>query len=520
MNKPSRVLTWLILLGAFYLGFAAGTSRLWDYDLWWHLRTGQQILATGAIPHVDPFSWTRPGAPWITHEWGWEVLLFAVYQYAGLLGIIYLKATLCGLCAALGAGLALRWGAGVLPALVSTSLFTLALRPWVNARPAMLVVLYVLVMIHLMTSARQGRARVLWWLPLLFLCWANTHGTFLIGWMQLAVFGFCSVFQPESGSDLRRCLCRPSLAPLRPLILPGLASVAVCLLNPSGVSGFLYPFSYLLGENSYHAQIIAEYASPDFHNAAFLGVEVLMIFTLVAVMVSPLAPTLWEGVLLTLGLYLFLKWSRNGPLLAVFCLPIAARHLTARLRVSAGAWLAQDFSDVPPLSPAFRLLAAAVLLATLVLLAPKDPRDSATVADNMVPVRAVEVISLNGMQGPMFNSYDWGGYLLWKLWPRYQVYIDGRADMYGTDLLREANKILRLQAGWREALQQRHIEWLLLHADAPLAVVLEGEDEYAPLYQDDLAVLLVRRGGVNQALLDAAEHKKLKLPPTPAPSAE
>lgn len=530
MPMPRRltVFTWLVLLGAFYVGFASGTGRLWDYDFWWHLKTGELLVQQGAVPHTDPFSWTRAGAPWNAHEWGWDAVLYLVYSAGGWLGLIYLKAILFGICALLAAYLALRWEAGLLPALAVTALMAVSVSIWLNARPQMLIVLYVLILLHLLTSHRQGRPQVLWWLPLVFLLWANTHGSFLLGWGLLALYGICQVLDPQgTGSpvsrstsetpvpvapprrplppDLRFSWPRPQLGAVRPLLAPGLAAVFVCVLNPNLLEGALYPFTYLFGENAYHAKVITEYASPDFHQPIFMALGGLLLLTILAMILSPRGPSLWELALLALGTYLFLKWARNGPLLAVFCVPLAARHLSARAQRSlAWRWLGEQEAAGQQLRPALVALALVVLSLALAMIAPRDPSPSQTIADHLLPVRAVDFIEAQAPAGHMLNTYEWGGYLLWRLAPRYRVYIDGRADMYGKAMLQEYEQIVKLKPGWRQALRKRQIEWLLLRAESPLAVVLEGSGEYVPVYADETAVVLVRQDGVNRRLIAAA----------------
>ena len=523
MPRRLTALTSLVLLAAFYVGFASGLGRLWDYDFWWHLKTGELIVQQGAIPHADPFSWTRPGAPWTAHEWGWDALLYLVYSAGGWLGLIYLKATLFGICAALATYLALRWGSGLVPALAVTALMAVAVSIWLNARPQMLIVLYLLLILHLLTSYREGRPRALWWLPVIFLLWANTHGAFLLGWAVLALFGICEVLQPgerrartpvvPGEEDLRTGWPRPRLGALVPLLLPGLASVLICVANPNLVAGALYPFSYVVGENAYHSKVITEYASPDFHEPLFMALEALMLVTILALIISPRGPSLWEVALLLVGVYLFLKWARNGPLLAVFCVPLAARHLSARARQTRWLhWLGESDRAGPAPRPLLVGVAAAVLLLALVMIAPRDPSPERTIDANLLPVRATEVIRANHFEGNVLNSYEWGGYLMWRLWPAYRVYIDGRADMYGTAMLQEYEQVAKLKAGWRETLRQRDIQWLLLRPESPLAVVLEGEGDYAKVYADDTAVLLARRGGPNQRLIEAGKAGTLKLP--------
>jgi hypothetical protein len=70
-------------------GLLAMTARnAVDPDLWWHLRTGQLIVDTGLVPHSDPFSFTRAGSPWVSHEWLSEVVFYEIWKFAGAVGLI------------------------------------------------------------------------------------------------------------------------------------------------------------------------------------------------------------------------------------------------------------------------------------------------------------------------------------------------------------------------------------------------------------------------------------------------
>lgn len=515
MQGRMTAASWLVLMAAFYIGFLSGSGKLGSYDVWWHLQTGQMIVEQGAIPHTDSFSYTHPGASWTAHEWAYDVLLYLVQRSGGWLGIIYLKALLAGVCALLAVYLALRWGAGLLAALFSGSLMSVAVSIWLNARPQLLVLLYVLILLHLLLSYRQGRSRALWWLPVLFLVWANSHGSFLLGWGLIALFGLCQALSPES-INLREGLPRSQLSALLPLIGPGLASVFICLLNPNGLSGALYPFTYLFGENAYHSQVITEYASPDFHNPVFAALEALLLLTVLAMILSPRAPSLLEIALLLIGTYMFLKWARNGSLLAAFCVPLLAYHLSERTRRVRGLrWLGDPHLGKEGLRPQVVAAGAGILLLSLVLLVPKDGSAEKTIALSLLPAEATEIVRLNHFQGHMFNTYRWGGYLIWNLWPEYQVFIDGRADMYGTQMLKDYQKVVKLKPGWQALLQRHEVEWLLLKARSALAVVLAQDGDYARVYEDDTAALFVRRSGPNRRLISLAEVNALRRPPGP-----
>ncbi|PIU67738.1 MAG: hypothetical protein COS84_03760, partial [Armatimonadetes bacterium CG07_land_8_20_14_0_80_40_9] len=88
--KRSHLLI-LYLLGAIFI---IASKRIEDYDIWYHLRTGEYIIKYWSIPHKDLFSHTAQGHPWITHEWLSQVIFHLFYHNLGLLSLIFLKASI------------------------------------------------------------------------------------------------------------------------------------------------------------------------------------------------------------------------------------------------------------------------------------------------------------------------------------------------------------------------------------------------------------------------------------------
>src|ERR1700730_6726347 len=78
-----------VFLAVLFIGFLGITARnVVDPDIWWHLKTGEWIAQHRAVPHVDPFSYTRAGERWIAHEWLSELVIYWLYRIAGAGGLI------------------------------------------------------------------------------------------------------------------------------------------------------------------------------------------------------------------------------------------------------------------------------------------------------------------------------------------------------------------------------------------------------------------------------------------------
>ncbi len=112
-------------------------------------------------------------------------------------------------------------------------------------------------------------------------------------------------------------------------------------------------------------------------------------------------------------------------------------------------------------------------------------------AENL-PVAAINYLRENEPPGPMFNNYNWGGYIVWKL-PQYPVFVDGRTDLYGDELLREYLATVFANSGWKETLDEYGIKLVFVETAAPLAKELRQETGWEEVYRDEMASILVRQ---------------------------
>jgi hypothetical protein len=121
------------------------------------------------------------------------------------------------------------------------------------------------------------------------------------------------------------------------------------------------------------------------------------------------------------------------------------------------------------------------------------------------PVRACDFLLSHPKGARLFNHYSWGGYCIWRLWPRYRVFIDGRAEVYFETSYADNRAILTMQPGWERMLHAWGVETVLMPADALMARVLSERPGWRRIYADECAVVLERVGaGI------AAEGKAVK----------
>lgn len=467
----------LLLTPTLLFAFARVCFLATDPDYWWHARTGQYIVERGAIPRADIFSYTMNGQPWVAHEWLTEVVLYLVERTVGyggnvvLFGLIgaltslavYATCRLRGLDRA-GAALLTTWGA------------VMAL-PLVNVRPQMLTALLLAVFALILTRYQQGHGeRALWMLPPLLALWVNLHGGYIIGVALLGLTVAGEIF-----ARLRRQTC----APLRPLLLVTVLSVAATLLSPHGLDALRYPFTYA-GSGNASQRYIAEWQSPDFHQPVFLVFAASLLLGLVLGLGrAPLGPTaiVWATGFTLLGL----QSIRHIPLYAIVVLPLIGARLQAewpRLPRRLAGWsraLGQTLALVLPLA-----------LAALALTRSDDRHFSWAPSATGYPAGAVAYLRDTAPAGNLFHEYHWGGYLLYELYPQRQVFIDGRADVYGDAFVERFRTVTQLRPGWREVLADYDVRLILVEKDSPLAVVLRDDPAWREIYSGAIERLFAR----------------------------
>ncbi len=93
----------------------------------------------------------------------------------------------------------------------------------------------------------------------------------------------------------------------------------------------------------------------------------------------------------------------------------------------------------------------------------------------------------------MFNEFDWGGYLLLKLWPSQQIFMDGHTHIYGEALTREYEKVITQGDGWEEILNKYDVKWVIIRDNTSLAKTLASLSGWETAYEDQTAMIFVRR---------------------------
>lgn len=486
-----RLFAALTLLGIFAM--AARPSA--DNDTWWHLRAGAWIVEHRAVPTADPFSHTRAGVEWLYPGWIVEMPLYELFANFGYAGLNFFTA----LCVTLTFVSVYQCCAG--PPFVKAVTLILAAAAsaiyW-SARPQIVSFLLAGVFAYILHQYRWQKINRLWLLPPLMIVWANAHGGFAIGfilmvltWVGQAVEGageFIATYKIHGDWRLGLGAWVSSLVWLSGI---GLACAVAVTINPAGPVMLFYPFKTVAIDTL--GQFIQEWQSPNFHRVDAQLFLWLLLAVGAALAVSPRKINFTDALLVAGVAYLgFLAW-RNVGLLAIVAPPVITRHFGWAWE-TVGARAPQRAETPAPrvtLMLNWAILLLVALAAGLKFFVAAQPAVNEAEIAQSVPVGAAEFVKRTQPAGNLFNSYNFGGYLAWALYPKYPVYVDGRTDLYDDVFLREYLTVARGRPGYLSVLDKYAVKVAIVESNSLVSDAL-ARAGWGATYSDALATVYER----------------------------
>jgi hypothetical protein len=472
-----------LVIAIAFLGIVFMASRpMIDTDTWWHLRTGQWILDHHALPEVDRFSFTRSGTAWYYPAWLSEILMVKVFSIAGLPGLNLLFACLIVL-SCIVIFLTMR-GDPYLRMVVLVFAAGASEIYW-SARPQIFTFLFSACFFYCLREFLQGRKNILWILPILMVLWVNTHAGFFMGFVFLLLavvkegLHFLSSHDEYSPDRLRKFLWVSGT---------GVACFLTCGINPSGWKIIAYPFQTVSVQ--FLQNFIQEWQTPNFHYWNAQLFLILFFITWAVIAFSPKPFDAGDFFLLAIIGYMGFLAGRNTYFLSIIAPALILDYGQPILESRLPGWAPSKVTSKILGVVNVAILAAATIGVAVLVVQNNTLATIETVIRREIPVDAVEFLSKNPGWGRMFNSYNWGSYLLWNL-PSYPVFVDGRTDLYDDEILNQYIHVVDARAGWQDILQTWNIHVMFLDPSAPILQVLIAEG-WQVRYQDDQSVILLR----------------------------
>jgi hypothetical protein len=475
-----------------------------DPDLWWHLANGRLIATTASIPHVDLYSFSAAGQPWVMHEWLADLGMYGLYQLGGLPLLVATGALVVTAAALCLYHLLRRGGLHPSAAVGLTLVGALAGSTAWGARPQLLNLLFTGLLLVGLMRYREHHLRA-WLLPPFIWLWANLHSGFLVGVIISLLFVLGEALDARLGRATPMGWPR-----IRALAVAAGAAAALALVNPFGIQTVLFPLGTLtspLIQNN-----IQEWASPDFHSTAGLMLEVVLFLMLAGLATRRVTARSSEWLLAFALLYLGLASQRNVPLFILGAAPLAGRCTQALLQLAAEIMPVSRRSMAeaalrwtPPRPAAPGLALGAINLALLLLvgggmigyraLPNLQPATEAAAISANLPVDATAALQRSVRPVRIFNYYDYGGYLVWRLYPDGgRVFIDGRVEVYGSRIFSEYLQVSYLGEGWPAVITRSNPDAIVMPSSHPLVGLLQRDPSWQVLTRDRVATVFTRVG--------------------------
>jgi hypothetical protein len=484
---PIKVLAFILLFSWFPIQ-AMHYANVADPDIWWHMRTGEWMLQQHAIPHTDPFSVS--GLPWVAYSWLFDAFIYQIAQHWDLVGIVaYTIAMWLAIT-----GFLFRLIRSLLPdfwlAGAVTLAASLAISRIFGPRPGLFTTLFFIITLHtLLDAERTGESRKLWLLPLILLVWANIHIQFVYGLFLIGVFAveplLARIFHYRTESTV----------PNRTLWLVLATSTVSTFVNPYGISIYRVLWDFARQPKLY--SLVIETQPMKFNHFTHylaVGLAIIALITMFVPYPYPrssadrmgpsrsrrLRPT-WL-ILLAWATVSGIHAERDVWVIAI----IAATVIASSLRPSA------EPRTLDPRTRNFAIACvAAVILLGLTWIMPTNQQVLSRVA-RVYPIGAVAYIHEHHLQGPIFNDFNWGGFLIYAL-PETPVTIDGRTNVYGAARIENSWNTWNLGPNWQSDPNLTNANLIIAEPTLALTKTLTNDPHYQLVFNDGVSLLFIRK---------------------------
>ncbi len=505
MTSLKKYLPWIYELA--FLGFIFHWARLplRDFDIWFHIKAGEYIAQHG-VTFLEPFSYSAAGRQWIIFEWGFQLFVY----WLSLIGLWIIPPVIgivtCILFYTLNRILRLVGHVSTGTALFLSFFFFSSTFEFYTARPHVIAYTFLAVHLYVILLFLHRKRNLLWMTPFLTLIWTNIHSTGFLSWGMLVAFGCISIVQMllTKENEYKKVS--------KTLFLYALINAGVTLLPPKIWRDYELLYTFFINRE-FLGNFVAEWGAPTSQDNP-LGVFLYYIL-------AGLATTGY-----------IIAWFRDSKkhsllLMAPFFI-MGAMGFTAARNVFPGIFgfvviLARVWNSVMPtitkhwMKITVWVLTVLVLIFYFRLLVMK--RYTIKTTRYYYPVNAAE-FAKKYLKGRMFNDYNYGGYMMYAVYPELQILIDGRAEVY---LCCEMHDYIKLATQKRlddasylafvnDYFSKYNINFAIIvtqkhNVMRRIARLLNTDPSWSLVFWDDDSQVFVKRDGVNDAILQKLETK-------------
>lgn len=469
-----------------FLGLSLSILILWgplsDPDLWWHVRLGNDIIASKTVPGIETYSWTMRGHPFVDFYWLSEVLMALLLKAFTPIGLSLFFAFIGTLLLfiRIAPGGYFGWRK-----MLTVLVFCFAFIPVFGVRPVVFSWLFFCLFLALLDRIEQfSIGKVLAYGALLFAIWTNMHDGLVLPLGLLALLIAINVIFWLFSILRQPWMPKPflSTAAFKKMILLLFVAFLATLITPYGID--LWRTLLHEGASTHNKAFIGEWQGLVIQHQLGFFYFGLSFFTFA----FAAANKLWQPYQWIAFFVMFIIGAAGGvhaPFFLLLIAPTTAKAISS-IRI--------------PQSAAFYLKIYIVVLSVLapilfVFFRWQELPKTALLEDTSFPIEAINAVAKMNLQGKMYNEYQWGGYIGYRL-PKYQVFIDGRMSSWkrGDTFFIEDYVILEgLRPKFTEVLQKYDPNWFFVNPNIPLVQWLKSNPAYKVVYEDKVAVIIVRK---------------------------
>jgi hypothetical protein len=449
-----------------------------DPDFGWHLRAGEWILAHHGVPYTDPFSMYGADKPWYDYSWLFDIIFALIYRAFGLAGFALLEVAFRVAIPAILFRMARKLELGFWPAAVSAALAAYSISSIYAPRPGMFTILYFAIEMELLLNAvLRGKFSRMYWLIPLFAVWASVHIQFIHGLIVLVLFAgepilnFVVRYKPE-----------PAALPAKSWRVVA-ASFLATLATPYG--WHIYSTVFLYARQKHIYETIVEMLPMNFREPHH--------FVLVFLAFAAVCAIGWSRKLRPLYLALFafaailgFRTIKDTWLLAV----VSVALLAVSLRKSAS-----DLQPTSTMAAKNKLALAACIVAVMAVAWRRYDVSNSWIEMGLAgsfPEAAVRYVEKNHLEGPLYNDFTSGGFLIWRL-PSIKVSMDGRTNVHGDERTKSYTNALKGIPGWENDPDLAQAKLIIWTAKSPLPALLRCDPRFKQVFADPQAAVFVRK---------------------------
>ncbi|MDP2158411.1 MAG: tetratricopeptide repeat protein [Nitrospirota bacterium] len=508
--KPEYIVSFIFLLSIFLLAI----FKIQDTDAWLHLSLGREIFNLGGLPSSEPFTYPSFEKPFLYTSWLFGLLLYIAALLFGLSGVILFKAftVTAAFYILLRDSLSPYKNSVVaIGVLIAVALFC---RFRFVERPDIFLMVFLGATIYFLNAFQLKNKKVIYALPFVHLLWANSHSSIVL--MPVPYLSFIAGGAIQLYLNKKNYLSSegPSFAQIKTVSIIFLVSLAAIFITPDPLQQFTYGQSVM--SSAWYKENITELAPMIIweRNSLFAGV----LFLVASFVLNRKRVSLFHVMLVIPFILLPFSARRFHFLFGIVAAPVFIKNISAYIAHSER--LQKLSSSI--FSKAF--VSASVVLCTFLALAQVKPLGNEDwifgfgVNDNSVPEGAIQYMDKRNITGRVFNTFEWGPYIIWRSSDKRRVYIDARGYL-SEDLL---EKYSRARTGHTRALDELHaaygFEAIIL--DFPLQEdrlmtnpekdIVLSHPEWALVYWDDNSLVYLKRNGRYSAVIQAEEYKTIK----------